>query len=292
MAADRSAPPGAPEPDDPGIDTAHPQGGSGIAVSILIPAYREAARIREPLRTIDDWCASSGRRCELVVVDDGSADDTTAVVRDVASALRTPLRLLRSPTNRGKGHALKVAFAAARGEILLFTDADLSTPIDEAERLVSAVEAGHPIAIGSRKMPGASIEVRQPLLRETLGRAFTALVQVLIARVSDATCGFKAFRADVGRDLFARVRVFDWSFDAEILRLATRAGLPILELPVRWQDRDGSKVDLRRDVWMSLVGIARIRTNELQGHYRDAFAHEPAEEIAVESTPPARDAQP
>jgi dolichyl-phosphate beta-glucosyltransferase len=188
-------------------------------------------------------------------------------VRALAPSLALPLRLLRYTPNRGKGFALKVGFAASRGDLVLFTDADLSTPIGEADRLLAALGQGADIVIGSRKRAKAHIEVHQPWLRESLGRGFTFLVRMLIADVTDATCGFKAYRGDVGRDLFSRMRVFDWSFDAEILWIARQRGLHLREVPVRWSDQVGTKVDLRRDVFRSLVGIARIRSYAALGRY-------------------------
>jgi dolichyl-phosphate beta-glucosyltransferase len=249
------------------------------SVSIVIPAYQEALRIGATLRAIGAHFASAPFPVELLVVDDGSRDDTADVVRQAAPELGIPLRLLRYEPNRGKGFALKVGFAATRGARVLFSDADLSTPIEEADRLLAALDEGHDFAIGSRKREQARIEVRQPWLRETLGKGFTWLVRLLIADVTDATCGFKAYRGDAGRDLFARMRVYDWSFDAEILLVARQLGLRGTEIPVRWRDQAGTKVDLRRDVLRSLSGIARIRWNAALGRYAEPLPLD----IAVES---------
>jgi dolichyl-phosphate beta-glucosyltransferase len=238
-------------------------------LSVVVPAYDEAARIETTLRAIARHFAARPGGCELIVVDDGSRDDTAEVVRKLGPALEVPLRLLRYAPNRGKGFALKVGFAATRGARVLFSDADLSTPIEEADALLAALDAGADVAIGSRKRARARIEVRQPWLRETLGKGFTLLVRWLVADVSDATCGFKAYRGDAGRDLYARMRVFDWSFDAEMLHVAERLGLRTVEAPVRWRDQAGSKVDLRRDVVRSLAGLARIRANAWAGRYAE-----------------------
>jgi len=236
-------------------------------LSVVVPAYNEGARIPATLRAISDHFASAPFPVELIVVDDGSRDDTCAVVRAIAPQLSVPVTLLRYAPNRGKGHALKVGFAATKGDRILFSDADLSTPIDEADRFLAALDAGADVAIGSRKSARARIEVRQPWLRETLGKGFTWLVRRLAADVSDATCGFKAYRGDAGRALYARMRVFDWSFDAEMLLVGARLGLRLVEVPVRWRDQAGTKVDLRRDVLRSLQGLARIRVNALRGRY-------------------------
>jgi len=236
-------------------------------LSVVVPAYNEGARIPATLRAISDHFASAPFPVELIVVDDGSRDDTCAVVRAIAPQLSVPVTLLRYAPNRGKGHALKVGFAATKGDRILFSDADLSTPIDEADRFLAALDAGADVAIGSRKSARARIEVRQPWLRETLGKGFTWLVRRLAADVSDATCGFKAYRGDAGRALYARMRVFDWSFDAELLLVGRLRGARTVEVPVRWRDQAGTKVSLGRDVVRSLLGIARIRINAARALY-------------------------
>ena len=240
---------------------------SDVSLSIVVPAYEEARRIPATLVAISEYFAKAPFDVELIVVDDGSRDQTGAVVRATAPGLAIPLRLLSYAPNRGKGFALKVGVAASRGSRVLFSDADLSTPIEETERILAALANGADVAIGSRKRETANIEVRQPLLRETLGKGFTFLVRTLIADVTDATCGFKAYRGDLGRDLFSRLRIYDWSFDAELLLLSRQRGHRITEIPVRWRDQAGTKVNLRRDVLRSLVGIARIRWNAARGRY-------------------------
>ena len=259
-----------------GDSAAHP-GGSVLAsdtpfLSVVVPAYNEAERIPASLRRIAAHFARASFPVELIVVNDGSRDATCAVVRAAAPELGIPLRLLSYAPNRGKGFALKVGFAASRGDRVLFSDADLSTPIEEADHLLAELDAGFDVAIGTRKHARASIEVHQPWLRETLGRGFTWLVRTLIAEVTDATCGFKAYRGGAGRDLYARMRIFDWSFDAEMLRVALLLGYRTIEVPVHWSDRAGTKVDLRRDVARSLLGIARIRWNTARGRYAAPFA--------------------
>ena len=236
-------------------------------LSVIIPAFNESGRIAAPLTAVHDYLRAQPYSSEVVVVDDGSSDTTFDLVCDLARGWQVPLRAFRYQPNAGKGYAIKFGVAHARGRHVLFTDADLSTPIEETAALLAALEAGADVAIGSRKMPGATIVVHQPWLRERLGKVFTWLARQLIADVSDVTCGFKAFRGAAARDIFSRVRVYDWSFDAEVLLLATRLGYRMSEVPVRWADCAGSKVRLGRDVLRSLEGLARIRFNAACGRY-------------------------
>lgn len=238
-----------------------------VDLTVIVPAYNEVGRLEKSLRILSDYLAAHFAAPEIVVVDDGSTDGTFAMVQRVARELPVPVRAFRYGQNRGKGFALKVGFAHADGDLLLFTDADLSTPIEEADRLVAALRQGCDVAIGSRKMPGAELLVRQPWLREKMGMVFTLLVRVLFARVSDVTCGFKGFRGDAGRELFARIRQPDWSFDAELLYLVRRQRLRLAEVPVRWEDRRGTKVHLLRDALGSLAGLLRIGLRAASGAY-------------------------
>jgi glycosyltransferase involved in cell wall biosynthesis len=236
-------------------------------LTVVVPAYNEAARIAAPLAAIHAYLRAQPWSSEVVVVDDGSADATFALVREVARDWTLPVRAFRYQPNAGKGYAIKYGIAHARGERILFTDADLSTPIDEATRLLAALDAGADVAIGSRKMAGAHITRHQPWLRERLGKVFTWMVRKLIADVSDVTCGFKAFRGEAARDIFSRVRVFDWSFDAEVLLLVRQLGYRLSEVAVDWADCPGTKVRLGRDVLRSLEGLLRIRGNAARGLY-------------------------
>jgi dolichyl-phosphate beta-glucosyltransferase len=236
-------------------------------LSVIVPAYNEAARIEAPLRRMCAYFAAQPYACEILVVDDGSDDDTSALVRRVAESAPVPVRALRYARNRGKGHALKVGFEAARGERILFSDADLSTPIEETEAFLLALDQGFDVAIGTRKHARARITLRQPRHREAMGRVFTWLVRRLLADVSDATCGFKAFRGPAGRDLFARVRIPDWGFDAELLMLVRRLGYRLTEVPVQWQDREGTKVRLLRDALRSGLALVRIAAGAALGVY-------------------------
>ncbi len=237
-------------------------------LTVLIPAYNEARRITDSLRKMDAYLAARPYSSEILIVDDGSGDDTSSVAREASIGLTTPIRYVAYGSNRGKGYALKVGFAAARGSRILFTDSDLSTPIEETERLLAKLDEGFEMVIGTRKSPDAVIAVHQPKLREWMGKAFTFLVRQLLIDVSDVTCGFKAFEGSVGRELFALSRVHDWSFDAEILFLAHQAGRRLVEVPVYWEDQAGTKVSMLRDGIMAFLGLLRIRSYALLGRYR------------------------
>jgi len=243
------------------VTARHPQ------LSLIVPVYNESTRLRSSLREMGAYLAQKSFDSEIVIVDDGSSDGTLAVAEDVSASLTIPVRLLRCEENRGKGHALKVGFAAAQGDRLVFTDCDLSTPLEEMEKFLDRLDAGDDFVIGSRRRAGAEVTRHQPRLRESLGAVFTWIVRVLIADVTDVTCGFKAYRHEVGKDMFSRVRIHDWSFDAELLLIARERGYQVEEVPVRWQDHTGSKVKLFRDVLMSLAGIVRIQANRGLGLY-------------------------
>jgi dolichyl-phosphate beta-glucosyltransferase len=238
------------------------------SLSLVVPAFNESERIALPLRRMASYLAEQSYGSEIIVVDDGSGDDTFELVCALGPELPVPLRVLRYSPNRGKGHALKVGFAASCADRILFTDADLSTPMTEAGRLLAPLDAGFDAAIGTRKAEGADIAIHQPPLRELLGKGFTRLVRIAIADVSDATCGFKAFRGDVGRNVFSRLRIDGWAFDAEVLFLLRRVGHRVTEIPVTWSDQPGTKVNLLRDSVSSLVGLVQIRVQAALGVYR------------------------
>jgi dolichyl-phosphate beta-glucosyltransferase len=248
-------------------------------LTVVIPAYNEERRIREPLAAVCAYLGAQSYEAEIVVVDDGSSDGTFAAVRETAAPWDLRVRVVRYRPNRGKGHAVKTGIALARGERILMTDADLSTPIEEAGRLLAGLDAGADVVIGTRKTPGADIRVRQPWYRERLGRAFTWIVRHSIADVSDVTCGFKAFRRQAAKEIFGRVRIPDWTFDAEAMMLVAYLGYRLEEVTVRWDDRAGTKVRVVRDVIRSLRGLVRIRTNAARGLYRTAVPALPAGEV-------------
>ena len=238
-----------------------------VKLSIVIPAYNEAQRLPATLASIAATLgpSSTWRPYEVVVVDDASGDATAAA----AAAVVLPggrMRVLKNRRNRGKGGSIRRGMAAARGRRLLFTDADLSTPLTALERLNAEIEAGADVAIGSRAVPGAELQARQPWYRELMGKTFNRLVRILaLPGIRDSQCGFKLFTRDAGRRLFRNLTIHGFGFDVEVLFLAHRAGMAVAEVPVPWRNSLPSKVSPVRDSVRMLVDLIRIRMR----HRRD-----------------------
>ena len=231
---------------------------SVCALSVVIPAYQEGMRIAHTLGEIVAYLEGRGEVWEIVVVDDGSRDDTAAIVRAFAEA-RGGVRLLRLAENRGKGAALRTGVAATRGRRVLITDADLSSPIGEIVKLERALDAGYSGAFGSRAAGGADVRARQPLARVLLGRAGNLWIRLLAAPgFSDTQCGFKLFDGPTARRLFALCREERFALDIELICVARRVvAAPIAEVGVTWVHREGSKVR-PRDYLETIVAVPRI----------------------------------
>lgn len=239
------------------------------SISIIVPAYNEQARLPETLRRIEDYFRETQWDFhEIIVVDDGSADATVEAAAKFASA-NPNIRILRNPGNRGKGFSVRHGMLEACGEWRLFSDADLSTPIDELDKLWCAVANGqYEIAIGSRALDRSLIGVHQPGFRETMGRFFNLVMRVATGlAISDTQCGFKLFRADVAQEVFSRQKLERFGFDAEVLYIARRRGYRIAEIPVRWNHVEGSKVGMLTGLH-AFGELIEIRLNNLRGLYR------------------------
>ncbi|GAB3870147.1 glycosyltransferase family 2 protein [Hymenobacter segetis] len=212
-----------------------------MELSLIIPAFNEAQRIEPTLRRFHRFLAARPARFEIIVVDDGSTDGTVALVSALAGEL-PGLRVLCSPANRGKGHAVRLGMLAATGQVRLFSDADGSTPITELDPLLRALAAGADIAIGSRYLAGSRVTRPQPWFRRVWSRLVNRVVQrVLLPGVMDTHCGFKAFTAAAAAHTFAACTVDGWSFDLEVLARARAHGFRIREVPVRWENDERSK---------------------------------------------------
>jgi len=239
-----------------------------VDLSIVVPAYNEEHRLPPTLARLATYLASQPLRWEIVVVDDGSLDDTCGVV-ERAMATIPNLRLFRQRPNRGKGAAVRLGMLAARGQIRVMSDADGSMPPEQLPRLLAPIIAcTAEVAIGSRYAEGAKSDVDQPLYRVLWSRLANLLVQrSLVPGVRDTQCGFKAFTAEAARDLFARGRIDGWAFDLEILALARRAGFAIAEVGVEWTDDRRSRVNPLKDMWKVVREAMTIRKNLRRGVY-------------------------
>ncbi len=236
-------------------------------ISVIIPAYNEEKRIRESLITIQKYLDEQTYSTELIIVDDGSSDQTSVISKECLNGNQNH-RIIHYSPNRGKGYAVKKGVLDAEGAYIAFMDADLSTPIDELEPFIKTLQSGYDVVIGTRKNKEAKVCKKQPFFRELLGKGFTLLSNILLVRgISDITCGFKAFRKEAGQDIFRRQLIDNWSFDAETLFLANQLGYKVKEVPVTWYDALGTKVRLGRDVLGSLKGILQIRMNHLLNNY-------------------------
>ena len=241
--------------------------------SIVIPAYNESARILSTLQAVVACIRACNWDAEVVVVNDGSTDDTAAIVRTF-SAQAPELRLIENPGNCGKGYSVRAGLLQALGEVVLFTDADLSAPIEEAERLFAAIEQGADIAIGSRWLESGRQTHRQPLYRQFFGRCFNTVTRgVMGLRFADTQCGFKAFTRAAAQTVFQLQTIERWGFDPEILFIALKRGYRVVEVPVSWAHDERSRMSYLRDGMKMLEEIAIVRWNALLGRYGKQVEH-------------------
>jgi dolichyl-phosphate beta-glucosyltransferase len=227
----------------------------------VIPAYNEARRIEACVRGVAEWSRArpGGMDWEVLLVDDGSTDDTASLARRFAAEEGVDLKVLGYERNRGKGAAIRVGVLASKGDPVLVSDTDLSTPLSEWTKLADRLP-DHPVAIGSRALQQELVRKRQAFYRVWLGRAGNAVIQLFaVPGIEDTQCGFKLFRGDVARALFSEARVDRFAWDVEILFLARRRGLAIAEIPVVWINSPESKVRFVRDAIQTLWDVLRIR---------------------------------
>jgi dolichyl-phosphate beta-glucosyltransferase len=243
-----------------------PEDGDTPTVSIVVPAYNEAGRIAETVRKIDAFVRQSPLAFELIIVDDGSTDHTAEIVRSLGTK---GLRVIRNDENHGKGYTVRQGVLAASGKYVLFTDADLSAPIEELNKLLEiAIREGADVVIGSRNLDRRYIEKHQSPLRELGGIVFNLMVRFFLGlRLHDTQCGFKLFQRERSRRVFEEQTTFGFGFDPELLFLAKRNGLKIQEAPVRWSHVEGSKVNFLRDGVRMFFDLVRIRWNAMAGRY-------------------------
>jgi len=229
------------------------------ALSVVVPAYNERRRLPGTLERLRRHLDAAREPYECIVVDDGSGDGTGDLV-EAAAPTWPELRCLRLPFNEGKGRAVQAGMIDARAELRLFSDADLSTPIEELTRLRAALAEGADIAIASRALPASRVEVHQAWTREAMGKTYNRMLQLLVLPgIHDSQCGFKLYTARAVRLCFEPLTTFRFGFDAEVLLRARLAGLRVAEVPVRWEDQRGTRVSSVRDSSQMLVDLLRLR---------------------------------
>jgi dolichyl-phosphate beta-glucosyltransferase len=236
-------------------------------LSIVIPAYNEEKRISSTVDKICAYLSKKGHNYEILIVDDGSKDKTAHVANSLIKKHECPISLLLNKVNRGKGHSVRKGMLAARHSRVLFTDADLSTPIEELEKFLPHLE--NDVVIGSRRLEDSSIEIRQPWYRGIPGAVFPFIVNSMVINgIRDTQCGFKLFKRDVARTLFSKQQVKGFSFDAEILFLARQHGYSVKEVGVVWNNDLDSRLNPVKHSYTMFMELLKIRINHLKGLYR------------------------
>jgi dolichyl-phosphate beta-glucosyltransferase len=233
-------------------------------LSVIIPAYNEEKLIGISLSKFVSFLGKKKFSWEIIVVDDGSADKTSGIVK----SFKNPnISLIRLEKNQGKGGALKAGFLGACGKYQIFSDADLSVAIETITPFLNELK-NFDVVIASRRVKGAEIKLHQSWLRENMGRVFTTLTQILTgSKIADFTCGFKGFTQAAAQEIFGHSLISRWAYDAEIIFLAEKFGLKILQYPVTWKNRKDTRVVLGRVVFESLRDLIKIRINDLRGKY-------------------------
>jgi dolichyl-phosphate beta-glucosyltransferase len=235
--------------------------------SLVIPAYNEAARIGATLERVLDYVRAQKGDTEIIVVNDGSRDNTVEIVRKFAQQYPA-LRLLENPGNRGKGYSVRNGMLHANGSILLFSDADLSSPIEEAQKLFAAIAAGADVAMGSRWVQSSLQTERQPLHRQLFGRIFNLMLRITLGlKFKDTQCGFKVFTRAAAKKIFRLQQIERWGFDPELLYLAKKFGFKVEEVPVVWGHSGGTRISPLRDGTRMFLEMLRVRWNDLSGKY-------------------------
>jgi glycosyltransferase involved in cell wall biosynthesis len=255
------------------------------SLSIVIPAFNEGARIESALDRVLACVAERGWDAEVLVVDDGSSDNTAAIVQHWMQS-HPNLHLIHNPGNRGKGYSVRNGILQSRGQVVMFTDADLSSPIEEGERLFEALDAGADVAIGSRWLDKQRQTIHQPLYRRFFGRCFNAVTRkVMGLPYKDTQCGFKAFKRDAAQVIFRLQTIERWGFDPELLFIARRLGYKIVEVPVTWGHDERTRISYLRDGTQMLKEMYQIRRNSIRGRYDEAIAA--MKDTSSMTTPPA-----
>jgi len=237
-------------------------------LSLIIPAYNEENRIQKALNKIIKYLEGRGYPYEIIIIDDGSSDDSVKVINKLSERYKK-IKLLQNENNKGKGYSVKKGMLSSNGLYVLFSDADLSTPIEEIEKFFSWLRCGYDIVIGSRALEDSDVQIHQPWYRETMGKIFNVLVRFLaIKGIKDTQCGFKCFKREVIPSIFTRQTIDRFGFDVELLWIASKKGLRTKEVPVQWFNDSNSRVNPLTDGISMLYELLKIRINDLMGKYR------------------------
>ncbi len=237
-------------------------------LSVIVPAYNEERRLPATLESVYEYLAAQGKDFEIIVVDDGSLDSTVAIVEAYA-AERPQVRLLSYTPNRGKGHAVRVGMLAAKGELIVFNDADGSSPISELPKLINAIAGGADVAIGSRAKPDHDRTVKALVYRKYLGNTFNSIVQcLLLPGLYDTQCGFKMFKRAVAHDVFSVAHLNGWAFDVEVLFISRLRGYRVSEIAINWTNVAGSKINVLIDSPKMLLEVLWIAAGAWFGRYK------------------------
>lgn len=244
-------------------------------LSVVIPAFNEAERIIPSLQKVREFIQSQNLTTEVLVVNDGSKDGTAEAVKGQISSFKSPatLQLLENPSNRGKGYSVRHGILRSTGDLVLFSDSDFSSPIEEYHKLAAPLKAGEAsIAIGSRAVKGSQVVTHQPWLRESSGRCFNLVVRAISGLpFRDTQCGFKLFTRQAADAVFRLQTVEGFGFDVEILYIARKLRLRTVEVPVVWNDRTGTRVRLLSDGAHMLMDLLRVHYQDLSGKYNGTF---------------------
>ena len=236
-------------------------------VSLVVPAYNEEKRLGVTLQKIHAWMSDNFERFEVTVVDDGSTDRTADIVSEF-SENAPEVELLSLRENSGKGYAVRSGMMSAEGDYVIFTDADLSTPIEEVAKALDLMKQGYDVVIGSRALPESDVQVHQNVLRETMGKTFNLIVRMLSGLpFPDTQCGFKCFTQKAAKDIFSRSVISGFAFDVEALVLAKKLGFRATDMPIRWINSPASKVKMFSSPLQMLAEVCKVRLNLMRGRY-------------------------
>jgi glycosyltransferase involved in cell wall biosynthesis len=232
-----------------------------IELSVVIPAYNEEQRLGPTLERVTAWLREQPWASEVLVVDDGSSDETAALAERILSDSPVPGRVLVNEQNRGKGYSVKRGMTDSDGRLGLFSDADLSTPIEHAADLRAAIDAGADVAVGSRALRESDVQISQPFMRQTAGKMFSVVQRAILrSAIRDTQCGFKMFTRETIEAVFPHQRLDRWAFDAELIYIALRLGFEVVEVPVRWLNSPDTKVSAFTDGMQMVADLWKIRS--------------------------------